>query len=113
MSRMTPELHRRIESLLDANHPRKSIAAMVGMPLASVRRVAEGFYRNGGAPASGTKRAAAVLGKRAKGGQSKHADPTPDEIEEMCYRLRMARPDDDADGWLPPGVAGPLFHGHL
>lgn len=57
----------------------------------------------------GTHRAAAVLGKRAKGGQKRYPDPTPDEIEELCYRLRMARPVEDAAGWLPPGVDRSLF----
>lgn len=97
---MTRELHQRIEAMLAEDCPRKTIAATIGVPLATVGRVARGFYGNGGGPTRST----AVLGRRAKGGRKRHADPTPDEIEEMAYRLRRARVDDDAEGWTPPFV---------
>lgn len=107
---MTKAQHASIERMLEEGLRKKAIAKKVGLGVSTIVRVANGEFRRErlerGPMAS---QRAAVLGKRKKGGLSKGADPTPDEIAEACRRLRAARfEDDDADGWLPPGAVRPL-----
>jgi hypothetical protein len=109
MQRMTPELHRQIEAMLAEGHPQKVISSELRVSREKITKVAARRYRNLEKPAGSAKRAAAVLGERAFGGLStRSTDPTPDEIEDMAYALRMARPESEAGGWYPPGVCRPL-----
>jgi hypothetical protein len=109
MSRMTPELHGRIEQMLADGHPHRVIASETGVTLRVVSKVSCGGYFNRGHEAIGAVRRAAIALKtpRQHGGRNAaHADPTTEEIADACQRLRALRvdADADADGWLPPGA---------
>lgn len=102
MKRLTPEIHRRIKAMLASGESRKAIANMTGVGVWTVDKVANNRHQ---LTSFIDDRRVATLGPRKKGGG---ADPTPDEIEDACLKIRRARMPSDDDGWLPPGALRPL-----